>query len=251
MTGGEPITFMSLPAELRNRIYDLSGCIKLYQCRLCSTTVFGDSNRVTHQQLTDKSTPIRKRYSWPWIDIWCCKRGKRSGDCGHAHRITILWINRQDEVNPHHKCKCSGSPPHQQRSKDSSHLAIAQVSKSVRLETLGIYYASYEFFGTMFEPSRDRAGIMKWLKAIGPDNAAQITSLRIVYSRKQYLRFMKQKMIGKMREMGLRVDDGVVEAVRLKAPYCRCEWCVMQTLREKNRDTTNHPQTYKFCAYDC
>lgn len=37
-----PTTFLSLPAELRNYIYDLSGCLKILQCLNCHYTARGD-----------------------------------------------------------------------------------------------------------------------------------------------------------------------------------------------------------------
>lgn len=35
---------MSLPGELRNYIYELSGCLKIYQCRNCRGTIRGDDH---------------------------------------------------------------------------------------------------------------------------------------------------------------------------------------------------------------
>ncbi|EME84711.1 uncharacterized protein MYCFIDRAFT_82809 [Pseudocercospora fijiensis CIRAD86] len=249
----EPVNFMSLPAELRNRIYDLSGCLKVYQCRICSTTVFGDCGAIHYEHLSKRTTdgPPRKFYRWPYIVRDCCKWKKGTRHCGHAHRSTLLWVNRQGKTASHHDCTCRGAVHSHQRVARSVQLAIAQVSKSVRAETLGIFHASNHFFATIFDTPKDRGVIMRWLKSIGPENASKITSFHIVYSRNEQLRFVKKKLVKKMKEMGLRVDDGVVEATKLKAPFCRCEHCVMQTLRDKSRHKPSSPKNYKFGARDC
>lgn len=39
---GQGATFLSLPAELRNYIYELSGCLKIVQCRKCHATISED-----------------------------------------------------------------------------------------------------------------------------------------------------------------------------------------------------------------
>ncbi|KXT01384.1 hypothetical protein AC578_6628 [Pseudocercospora eumusae] len=250
----EIVTFESLPAELRNSIYDLSGCLKVYQCRICSSTAFGDGDAIKYKHVSKRTTddPQRKFYRWPYIVRDCCKR--KEGSCGHAHRSTLLWVNRQGNTASHHDCKCRNADHSHQRVVGATQLAIAQVSKSIRVETLGIFYASNHFFATMFNTSKDRGAIMKWLKAIGPKNASQITSFEIVYTRNEQLRFLKKKLVKKMKEMGLHVDEGVLEATKLRAPFCRCEHCVMQTLRDKRRrlhHTHPSPETYKFSARDC
>lgn len=68
----EPKTFLSLPAEIRNYIYELSGCLTILQCRKCHSTVQGDSEDVNrpccwnwrHEE--DKWEFREKAYLWVW-----------------------------------------------------------------------------------------------------------------------------------------------------------------------------------------
>ena len=71
-------TFLDLPGEIRNRIYDLSGCIMIEQCSRCSHMWFED-------QIDDYAATCCLRPLGPYPNL-----------IGRAY----LWINRSSHL-PH------------------------------------------------------------------------------------------------------------------------------------------------------
>jgi hypothetical protein len=100
---------------------------------------------------------------------------------------------------------------------------LTRVSSAVRSETLSIYYGTHSIVMLMLShDASDQGRILNWLDAIGPQNAARVNSVYIVYSRKRELHEMEKNLLIEMKRRGVRTspaDHGVVTMIKLGHPY--------------------------------
>lgn len=95
-----------------------------------------------------------------------------------------------------------------------------------------MFYGGSQFYFTLFEDVEVEAEVvLRWLKKIGPDNAASLRDIALVYSRKKDLKCMERELIPEMSRAGVKAT---VKLVRLRHPFCRCARCVLAALYEED-----------------
>ncbi|PIA94771.1 hypothetical protein CB0940_08786 [Cercospora beticola] len=253
----------TIPRELRDEIYRLVGSTTPYQCRVCSEIVYGGDDTVkfeTHSRTRLKyqkpDSSIKHKLSrWPHINHQC--RVKTWRPCGPAHRITFLRINASDATPLHHA--------HKRRLQDSSestqHTAqraefptLAKVNQQLRFDVLSSMFLKSRLYGTVFVKEKDGAAILHRIGGMGQEAASTIRKLYVIYSKKKDYKYISNELLPGLKTAGVRVEDGVVDVVRLMQeknvpkpaapqvleermlPGCKCECCIVQFLREKDRE---------------
>ncbi|KAF2162933.1 hypothetical protein M409DRAFT_26786 [Zasmidium cellare ATCC 36951] len=122
-----PTSFLSLPAELRNEIYKLSGCLRVLQCSKCLGSVRGDDDD------DDDDTSYCK----------CSPRREPCEPCVYLPKAYI-WINRRSGDRQLGGVRVPMGGPHVLDSESIvgiSQPALTRVSKQVRADTLPMFYA--------------------------------------------------------------------------------------------------------------
>lgn len=188
--------------------------------------------------------------------------------CGFPRRNVLLWINRNSSIPIHHNLKRAKA-----QEVASKLPAIAQTCTRLRAEVLSILITTHRIYATMFDVKTDAADILRILSMIGPGTAANMKRLEIVYSKKKDLKYLRGTFMEELKAAGVRTDDGLVEIMRfdqikpvfvgmraakkwtghdywggavhhkarevrtkLKLPMCKCEYCVVNSLRGKDKD---------------
>ncbi|KAF2165410.1 hypothetical protein M409DRAFT_24260 [Zasmidium cellare ATCC 36951] len=231
-----PTTFHSLPAELRNYIYHLSDHLTILQCTLCAKTAYKTDtaqwNVLPSLAWGENSENSGRRR----IHLGCDASGgvgrhgqERGAGKGKARLFVGGWVESALVV--------AGGKGTVTEEADSTAVAqppITKVSPLVRADTLPIFYGAPQFYFTLFDrdPADGAAVVVKWLKGIGRANAARLRSLAIVFTRKQTGNYIKKDLTAGMSEAGVDIAGEVVRHVRLRHPFCRCGWCVVEALRK-------------------
>jgi hypothetical protein len=233
-----PTTFLSLPAELRNYIYSLSGCLKSSQ--RCDSTKY-----LRQQKIGNVTTHVYKDLSEACF--FCSPRASST-------QLSLsLWVNRNSSfaITGHkdgsskkqglrhnyavHVSQMATATTH------SGHIQngveqpeLTKVSKQVRNDTLPIFYGSHSFLFTLFDREIDTASIFKWMRAIDKDNAALLREVKIVVRSKRDMKYAENKLKPALKKQGLDVDGRTdVKVVKLQYPFCYCEGCVRKALGER------------------
>ena len=201
-------TFLDLPAELRNHVYELSlpGCLSTYD-------------------LIDRCRWLRYNH---YI---------------RRESIDLLWLNRSSElrsiIHPLHPSWLGGSDAnlHAYSVPRAVHHSLLQTNKQIHGETIAMWYGMQQFLWTLLDKgTSDQDSLMAWLDMIGPSNASLIHDLRLVYRREKQARSITRLLVPELRSRGIRTDDGVVRIVKLLFPCCACENCVIPTVAKSVGD---------------
>ena len=232
-------TFLTLPLEIRHHIYSLTGCLNINQVSEIAETF---------QAIDDESKKIS------------IKLPKCSDGCFPRLRSTTpkplsIWINRRSELGrkefhspnyPTKKHLRKLFPTHKAGNKWQTALhgplhtdrvaqpALTKVNKQTRIETLQLFYGSQSFLFTLFYRDTDSVSIFKWLRTIGKNNASFLRTVKIVYRKKQDVKFIRKTLLPAMNRLGVRTEakQDVVVAIRLTYPFCYCEECIRTLLGE-------------------
>lgn len=209
-------TFLNLPAEIRNYIYDLSGCVMLYQCGRCTRMRRGDDHEDRCDLLVDDC-----HFFMFSPEYQCCRYdntpsthdGKSMNVCAGYHSVAF-WVNRKSHLaksaatieGPKGKTNSNEKKKgHQKFLRSTSTcgmtckpwdhgqghvIEIAQPNvtrtcKQVRADTLPTFYGSHAFILTLFDIEEDAKSITSWLEMIGPANAGMLRNLKVVYRKKR------------------------------------------------------------------
>lgn len=246
MTG---TTFLDLPPEIRNYIYDLSGCLVAWQCGRCTRQWRGEDPELCYIPPADDSSRVQVYFRSPQK---CCAR-PQTGDntpmtCPVVGPATF-WVNRsshliQREAEPGSKDIVKGPKHlrakitcgvHCQRAQHAEHHtlstaqpSLAEVCQQVRSDTLSVFYGFRVFLFTLFDTEIDGFAIEKWLQTIGPANTRMLRAVAIVCRKKKQLLYVEKTLVPIMKKLGVRVEDIVFRSVRVGYPFCFCETCVMR-----------------------
>ena len=206
----KPITFMSLPAELRNHIYALAGSLTVWQCKRCFYSCFAD--------VKDPNRPlcVWSELHDPGLHEWVTK--------------AIFWVNRSSRLSSEKYLRePEGDDITKNRNTSVAQPDLAKVNKQIRTDTLSIFYGNQTFVFTVFDEKIDAPMIGRWLKTIGWANATMLRSVKVVYRSKKTKRFITKDLVPEMGRMGVKTD--VVETLRFGYPYCYCEKCIMALVK--------------------
>lgn len=242
-----PVTFLSLPAELRNEIYELSGCLESKQRGELGFVAEGCPDGAYHDQ--DSGCELC------WFDI---KDGSSCITClfhSWHHEPYSIWVNRNGSYSTtDHKSGVSkqslrhnltfherkGEPAEAHGAHLSSGVeqpALTRVCKEVRDDTLLMFYGGTSFLFTIFDRKIDTTSLFKWLRTIGKQNAGFLARIKIVVRNKKTTEYVQKELIPALRKLGVRTedDDGVevVQVTKLTYPYCFCEHCIRMALDER------------------
>ncbi|KAK3656517.1 hypothetical protein LTR56_002864 [Elasticomyces elasticus] len=216
-------TFSGLPAELRNRITNLSGCLDIVQCRECGITFRADLYELLadFQDLPKSETSVfstgpaklQLRDQGPFQATQC--RRVKVCSSAHAHRFgsSLMSFLASGIVQP----------------------PITRTSKQVRADTLSTFYGSHTFYFVIRTQCEDESMIERWLSKIGRDNASRLCKIVAIYSTKQHGKDFVKYTAAAMRKLGVR--SGVVELMRTLYPHCACNRCYMRMLTKVKEDS--------------
>lgn len=239
-------SFTSLPPEIRNYIYFLSGCLEVKQKRDSTTKSF-------FQQFSHDSGSM----DCP-ITCTCCYNWSFPALGSPRAAPLSLWVNRKSDYDNekrfkrqesrHKRCQrhkkirylhvtCKRSSMFEYTSIHAKHIdriaqsALTMVNKQIRMETLPIFYGAQSFLFTIF--GRDaKNSVFKWLRTIGQRNASYLRSIKIVYRKKRDRRYIMEELLPSIKKLGVRTEAGVVMAIRFEYPFCYCEGCILNLLGE-------------------
>ncbi|KAF2214117.1 hypothetical protein CERZMDRAFT_96144 [Cercospora zeae-maydis SCOH1-5] len=196
-------TFLGLPTEVRLKIYTFSGCLSLQQCVICKATLSGDERDV-------RGLP-------PMLCLGCA--------VPHAN---VYWDNT--------KYIQLGVPVRPVSNWGGmllkAHLtqpAITRVCSKIRQEALSTWYGTHHWFFTSFPnkppgrpidekfpgmvagstPAMQRGAckdVIRWIDAIGPENASFISSLTLVYTGLATERDIECSLLPQLLKRGVRQD---------------------------------------------
>lgn len=241
-----PMTFLSLPAELRNEIYHLSGCLEVKQFAHMVTS----PRCMLHKLWGDTNV----------CNCWTCEQdGRRCNFYRRAMRFyrgglsaSLIWVNRNSNfATKGHRANVgkgslrmtrvshgwswggSSAVDHAAHIRDGvEQPAITKVSKEVGADTLPMFYGSHRSMFTLFNIEIDAASVCKWMRTIGKGNVAILREAVVVVRSKAGFKFAHNQLKLSLKKLGLRTDQGaVMRVVKLEHPFCYCESCVRQAVR--------------------
>jgi hypothetical protein len=237
-TTKSPTTFLTLPAELRNTIYTLSGNLESiqtwdtanFQCACVSPEGSDGVTTTCHEHLRaclfchhPASRPP------PSLSLWVNRNSKYAVNDSKGHKTQSL---RSISVH-HNSFDGSIASTHAAHIKNGvEQPALTKVSKQVRNDTLPIFYGSHSFLFTLFDREVDSASIFKWVRKIGKDNAGRLMTVKIVVRRKGDEKYAENELIPALKRQGLKTEGRDVKVIKLSYPYCYCERCVRIVLGE-------------------
>ena len=237
-----PTTFLTLPAELRNTIYTLSGNLESiqtwdtanFQCRCVSPRDSGGATLICRKHLMacrfchchDPISDDPASFS-----LWVNRNSAYAVNGSKGHKMHGLRCNSVD--HHHQPLTRSKAPSHAAHIKNGvEQPALTKVSKKVRDETLPIFYGSHSFLFTLFDREIDSASIFKWVRTIGKDNAGLLRKVSIVVRNNKDLKYAENELIPALKRQGLKTEGREVEVYKLPYPNCYCEGCVRKLLGE-------------------
>ncbi|KXS95252.1 hypothetical protein AC578_9458 [Pseudocercospora eumusae] len=226
---GNVTTCESLPAELGNRIYHLSGCLQFYEepdrNRRSSARhpVRGDYTADTHTAVHGCGDGEHCSFTgWDGFCNWQAAAYFVNGDpefdtanCGpRTCAENIPWF--MIRVIPSRKSlicyQMKGAQP-----------GLTRVSKKVREDTLPIFYGNHRFVVRLFSADApDENRVLRWLDAIRQAAANMLRKIYIFYARKQQLNHIKNNVLPELRARGVKTapgELGVVCLTRISHPY--------------------------------
>lgn len=210
-----PTTFLDLPAELRNYIYDLSGCLNATNCTICL-----EHETQRHLHLCINWHP----------DRW--SKTLEKFNCGDEG---IIYVD-------HHRDAVQPPLTRVNRQIREETLSMFYHGNAFVFKLDGI------------RDSEECSYMEKFMRVIGHKKAAMLGDVRIVYAKKAVGRWIKRELVWKvsswhsfpalaawlvgfglrdhlltlekLRQLGVRTDLGVVRCQRLGYPFCDCARCV-------------------------
>ncbi|CAK1365172.1 unnamed protein product [Cercospora beticola] len=258
----------TIPRELRDEIYKFVDGSTPYQCRRCSTVVYGDDGSVQFQDYTytpsryakTRRGPQFKTSYGPFIGVRCRLRLVMSNGglkaCGRAHSIAFLRINPSDETQQHHTL--SGRlqivfGPNASIAKRVEFPAIAHVNQQLRAEVLSDIFRKNKLYATVFDVQADSRATKQRIEDMGQECAGAIRAFYIVYSKKKAYKYIMKVLLPDLEAAGVKseamkvlrltqdkfVPDVEDENMLVKQtlPGCKCESCILRFLRKKDRET--------------
>ncbi|KAK4546531.1 hypothetical protein LTR36_001748 [Oleoguttula mirabilis] len=243
-------TFLDLPAELRTYIYDLSGCLTVWQCCTCRQQWHGDGPVLSASKCEDYYT-LSESHSPQDAYSTTPPNEANASPSSSTHGPAGFWVNRSSHLiepvaesetstatagtakslRATKRCgKYCTASAHGAHVQSVAQPALTRVCKRIRAETLSIFYGIHTFFFTIFDNQIDGGALEKWLATIGPANASSLRCLHVVYRQKQQSRYLENTLLPLARTLGVRVDEAVISC-RLSYPFCYCEMCVLETVR--------------------
>ncbi|KAK3617262.1 hypothetical protein LTR56_025416 [Elasticomyces elasticus] len=227
-----PTTFSTLPAELRNRIYHLSGSLNIIQIRQCGCAFRADEPRHAQEgrlgmddedidRMFEADQPALIQVNTPLETDWTmCKRASSIHQRTATHRCVPVAVAR---------AACSAPE-------------LARVSKEVRADTLPMYYGKHTFHFRLFhghmnqdERDQDETSLLSWLSAIGARNASLLRNFVITFSKDKDAHYIRRNLQPQMAKLGVRVGEAV-KLVRTSYPHCSCVQCVRRDIIDKMID---------------
>lgn len=211
-------TFETLPGELRNRIYDLSGCLRYWEIRdtPLRTTARGDSQPRTCPPMFSRSGMFRRRVV-KHVCLDGCARLEHRDNC----RAAYLIVNGKEirEVRCFTDWRGMRHTPCHEAT--IAQPALTTVSKLCRQETLSIFYGDHPIVAKL---NGDGNRLLEWLDTIGAVSAGHIRRLYLIYSRKEESHYIDKELRRELRMRGLSAgeQDGVLRLVRVSFPY-KCD----------------------------
>ncbi|PPJ54976.1 hypothetical protein CBER1_05648 [Cercospora berteroae] len=189
MTAGRtaPTGFLDLPAELRNEIYKLSGCLSLTRTHSSPRTY-----PTTRCSIRD--------------DEQCQQEMEQTGiihlpvECGH-HRYRVDVVSRCSDLD-------SGTVAAYYQP------SLTRVSKKIRAETLPMFYGNIHVTSYQQRCVNWEEVHLKWIKHIGMTNAALLNRVTVEYDFWTECEIEEKKMeiYEVMKRLGVEVDrDRVLE----------------------------------------
>ncbi|SMR54945.1 unnamed protein product [Zymoseptoria tritici ST99CH_3D1] len=152
----KPVTFLDLPAELRNRIYEMSGCLRV----MCD-------QKKKFGFVSTKHADIISRHNW-----WC----------GHDSGMSLIPI----PSGMHRESFSISMPdpidPRRERTSYSYSRSVAQqpdltlVCRQVRDDTIPMFYGNNHF---VLRGDYHASRLRKWLDIIGPSNVALLRTVTL------------------------------------------------------------------------
>ena len=227
-----PTSFLSLPAELRNEIYELSGCLNSVQTQEIHEFVMPN---------VDPTVVRRDIYEPCYFCYW-------NGEPPTS--APSLWVNRNSssatkagKTNQRirHGQTIHGKPfSGVTASRHGAHIktgvkqpALSKASKQVRFETLSIFYGQHSFLFTLFDRGIDSRSIFKYIRTIGKDSVGMLRDVKIVVRSKADQKYVENELIEMLKKLGLSTDNGtIVGVVKLPYPFCYCENCIRRAIGE-------------------
>ncbi|EME45504.1 hypothetical protein DOTSEDRAFT_79472 [Dothistroma septosporum NZE10] len=227
------VTFESLPGELRNHIYDLSGCLRYWeplQLPLPRTTLPGHA-------LKDKNAfgcvaNVSAAEFWP---AYLVVNGKETPmtACGNLIPFSQCSI-KADTKQPYRHRNPTSTEESRSHGACFQKAALTNVSaiklqwpsqlsrelaRRIRNDALSIYYGDHPFVAKLYD---DEKKLLQWLDAIGPVNAA----------RKRSMKYIKDELLEELCCRGLNIDEkaGVLTLVRMPFPFRYDEKSVLSEL---------------------
>ncbi|KAK0287847.1 hypothetical protein LTR91_022260 [Friedmanniomyces endolithicus] len=221
-----PTTFSTLPAELRNEIYELSGCLDLVQC-----LVTRSSKRANEFQTYVRADCASIAINRALTDrpAFLCIRQHPATRHG---RSLPRFLPR---IRPTSICDSSTFscfPP-----AEISQPSLTKVSIAVRADTLPIYYGKHIFYAFISDVEEESASLLRWLSIIGPHNASLLRNIILVYCKKTVARYIIKDLQPEMARLGVRVGDAV-KLRRTDYPHCNCDECIRSILIADEAKTT-------------
>ncbi|KXS95724.1 hypothetical protein AC578_10757 [Pseudocercospora eumusae] len=158
-----PTTFLSLPAELRNYIYDLSGCLLIDRC--CKA----GCNRAATRDISGKY----------FIKCYGPQYGRARVRCLATSSLwTLIPVDIRGTRRKMIYYKSPKDPGTLRRSAPAAKQpALTRVSRAIRQETLPMFYGQNRFVIWTHKPEHVKATCEKFLKTIGQSNAALLRTL--------------------------------------------------------------------------
>ncbi|KAK4949349.1 hypothetical protein LTR10_011967 [Elasticomyces elasticus] len=216
-------TFSGLPAELRNRITNLSGCLAIVQWRECGKAFRADRYELladfqglsrTETGVFSNGPAILQVRDLCQAQASQCRRAKICSS-GHAHSFGSALMS----------FLASGiiQPP------------ITRTSKQVRADTLPMFYGTHTFYFVLHNQYQEETMIERWLSKIGRHNASRLCKIVAIYTTKRHSKDFTKYTVAAMRKLGVR--SGVVELMRTSYPHCACNRCVMKMLSKVKEDS--------------
>ncbi|PPJ55849.1 hypothetical protein CBER1_07443 [Cercospora berteroae] len=153
-----------------------------------------------------------------------------------------------------HKCRLQDSSESTQHTAQRAEFpTLANVNQQLRFDVLSNMFLKSRLYATVFDQEKDGAAILHRIRDMGREAASAIRKLYMIYSRKRDYKYISNELLPSLEAAGVRVEDGVADVVRLMQeklvpkpatpqvleermlPGCECECCIVQFLREKDR----------------
>ncbi|KAK0255127.1 hypothetical protein B0A54_11299 [Friedmanniomyces endolithicus] len=212
-----PTTFSTLPAELRNEIYELSGCLDLVQCPTTRKIMPADELQTYPGTGCASIAYNRALIDRPAI-LCICRYPFTTFD--RFLRMKFCNFGKTRVCNSLLSCFTPTRP---------SQPSLTKVSTAVRADTLPIYYGKYTFYAFISDVEEDDETLLRWLSTIGPHNASLLRNIILVHDEQAVAHYIVKDLQPEMARLGVRVGDAV-KLKRAAYPHCNSNECIRSLL---------------------